>query len=135
MAEPRTETRQDNEVKRWMILLPIFVIGFMVFGLVFMNSWFGRPNYFVGMYDVSHPVSQVTYQSYRWQPVGNPLPVSDNNMIAVGYSDQGFLLYANNQEVGGGGGQRPEFGAKPNNYRQVYIRTHTGQYQLLQIEK
>ncbi|HEY9720698.1 MAG TPA: hypothetical protein V6D47_01710 [Oscillatoriaceae cyanobacterium] len=131
MPEPEVLKEQDRQVMRWMIGLPIALIAVLVFGLVGMMAWYGRPDYKVGMYDAHHPAKQVTYRGERLHPAGQLVKIADTNVAAVGVTDEGYLIYAPRVELGGGGG--PHFGAKPPAYQHLYLRTSKGVYQPLQV--
>ena len=52
-------------------------------------------------------------------------------MVAVDYVDQGMMVYTTKEHLEGGGGGRPETGANPTDYSQLYLRTKDGLYQPL----
>lgn len=131
MPDPDVLKEQDRRVMRWMIGLPIALVAVLVFGLVGLMAWYGRPDYRVGMYDAHHPVKQVTYRGERLHPAGTLQTVADNQVAAVGVTDEGYLIYAPRDELGGGGG--PHFGAKPPSYQHLYLRTRKDTYQPLQV--
>ena len=129
MAEFRPDVEQDRKIKPWIIILPVAVLGMLVFSLVFFNALYGRPDYEVGLYDTARPVAEVTYGQARWAPQGQPVTLDDDTMVAVGRSEEGFLVYTTRSGLEGGGGGRPETGAPPTDYSQVYLRTREGTYQ------
>lgn len=128
MANRTPYKRHDQSVFRWAIGLSVGFVVALVFSLVFVDAWFGRPNYYVGTYDASRSIPVVSFRGVVWQRSGPLVRIADAQMVAVGYSDQGTLLYVPQGLTGGGGG-RPEFGAKPDHFEHVYLRTKGGFYQ------
>jgi hypothetical protein len=57
----------------------------------------------------------------------------DDRMMAIRFANEGFLLYAPREQGGGGG--KPETGANPAQYSQVYLRRKDGLYQPLRLVK
>jgi hypothetical protein len=131
MSQFRPDLEQDKKIGRMMIVLPIALIGALVAFLVIGNALVGRPNYTVGMYDTSRPVASVTFRDKVWAPQGNPVKLDDNKMVAVDYADQGMMVYTTKEALEGGGGGRPEMGASPEQYGNLYLRTRDGLYQPL----
>ena len=126
MAEIRTE----RKMLAWPFWLVAATIGSLLLGLLVLMPLYGRPNYEVGLYDATRPVASLQYRGQVWKPEGRPLSLGDNKMVAIGQSDEGYLLYANrDSDLVGGGGGKPEMGAHPTEYKQVYLRTREGHYQ------
>lgn len=125
----RAELEQDRNVYRWMIILSVGMVAALLLGLFVLNAIFGRPNYFVGMYDANKPVASVGYRGERFATGVEAQKFDDDNMVAVGHTDEGYLVYAKRAELQGGGGWKPEGGRKsPADYTQVYMRTYAGTY-------
>lgn len=123
----RPDLRQDQQVFKWAIILPLAVIASLIFSLVFFNAWYGRPNYPVGLYDATQSVPVVTVRGEEWYTVDQPRDFPDDEMVAIARTDEGYLLYA--PKRGGGGGPGPELGQAPAAYDELYLRTTEGQYQ------
>lgn len=129
----RAALEQDRRVYRWMIILSVAMVAALLIGLFVLNAVFGRPNYFVGMYDANKPVASVGYRGERFATGATAERFVDEDMVAVGHTDEGYLIYARKDELGGGG-WKPEAGRKsPADYTQVYMRTYEGTY--LPIER
>jgi hypothetical protein len=132
MSEFRPDVEQDKKVSKMMLILPALLIAGLVAFLVIGNALYGRPNYTVGMYDTSHPVSSVSFHEKVWVPQGNAVKLDDDRMVAVDYTDQGLMMYTTKEHLEqGGGGGRPETGAAPDQYGNLYLRTRDGLYQPL----
>lgn len=135
MAEFRPDVEQDKKVSKMMLILPALLIAGLVAFLVIGNALYGRPNYTVGMYDTSHPVASVSFHDKVWVPQGQAVKMDDNRMVAVQYTDQGLMVYTTKKGLEGGGGGRPETGAPPQDYGNLYLRTREGLYQPLVQKK
>lgn len=127
----RPDVAQDKKITRWAIVLPAAALGALAIGLVAFNALYGRPNYPVGLYDTSRPGMTVTYQDHQFVPSGPTVKIDDDRMVAVNYTDQGKMVYTTKAHLEGGGGGRPETGAEPTDYSNLYLRTAAGTYQPL----
>lgn len=127
----RPDVAQDKQVTRWAIMLPLVALGTLAIGLVAFNALYGRPNYPVGLYDTSPVGMSVTYQEHQFAPSGPTVRIDDDRMVAVDYTDQGKMVYTTKAALEGGGGGRPERGANPTDYGNLYLRTAEGTYQPL----
>lgn len=124
----RADLEQDRQVYRWMIILSVGMVAALLIGLFVLNALYGRPGYYVGMYDANKPVASVGYRGERFATGTTAQTFDDKEMVAVGHTDEGYLIYAR-RGYEGGGGWKPEGGRKsPADYNQVYMRTTEGTY-------
>lgn len=127
--------QQDKRVYKWMIILSVAMVASLLLGLFVLNALYGRPLYYVGMYDANKPVASVGYRGERFQTGSAAQTFNDKDMVAVGQTDEGFLIYARRDELGGGGGWKPEAGRKsPESYTSAYMRTTDGKYLPIQLQ-
>lgn len=136
MAQYRhAAAQQDRRVYKWMIILSVAMVASLLLGLFVLNALYGRPLYYVGMYDANKPVPEVSYRGERFLTGTTAESFNDNDMVAVGQTDEGFLIYARQEELGGGGGWKPEGGRKsPAAYSRAYMRTTDGKYLPIQLQ-
>jgi hypothetical protein len=127
----RPDVKQDRKVTKWALILPAAALGSLAAGLVIFNAMYGRPNYTVGLYDTSRPVAEVTFREAAYKPSGPPVKIDDKRMVSVDYTMEGMMVYVPTADLEGGGGGRPERGAEPTEYSQLYLRTRDGLYQPL----
>jgi len=113
----------------WPIGATVALIAALLVGMLVLLPLYGRPDYKVGLYDATHPVTTVHFHGAAWAPTGPALTTDDRNMVAVGHTDEGYYAYVNaKRDLSGGGGGKPEVGAPPSSYQQVYLRTKEGTY-------
>lgn len=127
MAEIRVERQNYPKIWLWWAL----IVAGIVLALGYSTNWFGLANPRIVLYDPQRPVTSLRYEDSTWVPRGTAVDFPDEQMVVVGTSPQGHVLYANKEQgyrPGGGGGELTPT-TEPQAYGRIYVKTVDGRYQ------
>lgn len=125
MAELRVERKPRNS--HWWVWALLAIAAALL--LLALFGWLGRTDQ-VGLYEPTEPAAAITYQGETWIPAGDPVRFPEEQMVAVGTTDQGYTLFANREQgyQGGGGGGEISPQTEPKAWGRVYLKATDGQY-------
>ena len=123
MPEPIPEARRAEDVPVPLVFGSAALVIALLAGMLVVMPIFGHATYIVGQYDVAEPGPAVHVQGAAW-PTGDVGYFLDDRMVAVGHTDEGFILYADSRaHVGGGGGAMPAPTPPMARYAELWVRT------------
>jgi len=126
--------RHERRGKRWPIVLSVATLGSLLVGMLVLMPLYGRPSYEVGLYDANEVGDSVAVRGQK-VAVGGQAFLPDSRMIAVGRTDQGYLLYVDSHKSnGGGGGGMPERTSDLTAYEELWVRTAQNSYKRVELE-
>lgn len=128
------ERTHERHGKRWPIVLTVATMGSLLVGMLVLMPLYGRPSYEVGLFDAHDVGAAVTVQGRR-VATGGKAYLPDSRMIAVGRTDEGWLVYADShRDVGGGGGGAPERTSDLAAYDELWVRNGRNAYTRVELE-
>lgn len=126
--------RHERRGKRWPIVLSVATLGSLLVGMLVLMPLYGRPSYEVGLYDANNVGDSVLVRGQK-VAVGGQAFLPDSRMVAVGRTDQGYLLYVDSHKGnGGGGGGMPERTSDLTAYEELWVRTAQNSYKRVELE-
>lgn len=123
----------EREGRRWPIVLSVVTFGSLLVGMLVLMPLLGRPTYEVGLYDANRIGDHVGVRGQRVATgVRSFLP--DSRMVAVGRTDEGYLVYVDShRNFGGGGGGMPERTSDLSAYDELWVRTGQNAYTRVEL--
>lgn len=137
VPEARYEQGRTHERsgKRWPIVLSVAALGTLLVGMLVLMPFYGRMSYVVGLYDAHEVGEAVTVRGER-VATGGRAYLSDSRMVAVGRTDEGWLVYADaHRDFGGGGGGAPERTSDLAAYDELWVRSGRNAYTRLELAR
>ena len=126
--------RHQRGGRRWPIVLSVATLGSLLVGMLVVMPLYGRPGYEVGLYD-AHDVGATVSVRGQTVAVGATSYLPDARMVAVGRTDQGYLVYVDaHRGYGGGGGGAPERSSDLSGYDEIGVRTKQNTYKRVELE-
>jgi hypothetical protein len=118
---------------RWSIVLSVATLGSLLIGMLVLMPLFGRPSYEVGLFDANQ-VGEAVMVRGRRVATGEKAFLPDSRMVAVGRTDEGYLVYVDSHKGhGGGGGGMPERTADLTAYDELWVRTAENAYTRIEL--
>ncbi len=125
----------EGEGRRWPLAISAVALGSLLVGMLVLMPLMGRPSYEVGLYDANRIGDHVSVRGERVATSTRAF-LPDSRMVAVGRTDEGYLVYVDSHKsYGGGGGGAPESTSDLSVYDELWVRTGQNAYTRVELAR